>query len=119
MFLCEKKCEIKDMLQPQEMITKIQDVANVSMPRRGRVLLFGSQARGDAHEDSDWDLLILLDKPRIENSDFDTVAYPIIEMGWRMGIAINPLLYTYSDWNKRHFTPFYQNVLKDGIELWH
>lgn len=36
-----------------------------------------------------------------------------------MGIAINPLLYTYSDWNKRHFTPFYQNVLKDGIELWH
>lgn len=107
------------MLQQKEVITKIQDVADVSMPQGSRMLLFGSQARGDAHEESDWDILILLDKPRIENKDFDEVAYPIIEMGWRMGIAVNPLLYTYNDWEKRHFTPFYKNVQKDGIELWH
>lgn len=107
------------MLQQKEIITKIRDVANISMPRGGRMLLFGSQARGDAHEESDWDILILLDKSRIENTDFDEVAYPFIEMGWRMGIAINPLLYTYKEWEKRYFTPFYQNVQKDGIELWH
>lgn len=107
------------MLQPKEVITMIKDVANVSMPQGSRILLFGSQARGDAHEESDWDILILLDKPRIEHTDFDEVAYPIIEMGWRLGIAVNPLLYTYKDWEKRHFTPFYKNVQKDGIELWH
>jgi len=27
-----------------------------------KLILFGSQARGDAHEDSDWDLLVLLNK---------------------------------------------------------
>ena len=29
-----------------------------------QVILFGSQARGDAREDSDWDLLVLLNKGR-------------------------------------------------------
>lgn len=87
--------------------------------RGGRMLLFGSQARGDANNSSDWDILILLNKERIKNADFDAVAYPIVELGWRLGIEINPLLYTYEDWEKRSFTPFYKNVQKDKIELWH
>lgn len=99
-------------------INNIHHVAKQSIPQGGRMLLFGSQARGDAREDSDWDVLILLDKAKIEFNDFDTVAYPFVEMGWKMGVAINPLLYTYSDWEKRKFTPFYKNVEQDGIELW-
>ena len=31
-----------------------------------KVILFGSQARGDAKEDSDWDILILLNKDKVE-----------------------------------------------------
>lgn len=107
------------MYNSNEVITKIKGVANTAIPQGGRVMLFGSRARGDAREDSDWDILILLDKPRIENADFDNVAYPMVEMGWKMGIAINPILYTYADWEKRHFTMFYKNVQKEGIELWH
>jgi len=34
-----------------------------------RAILFGSRARGDARPASDWDILILLDKERIELSD--------------------------------------------------
>ena len=30
-----------------------------------------------------------------------------------------PILYTKSEWQKRHFTPLYQNIAKEGIELWH
>ncbi|MBQ8607152.1 MAG: nucleotidyltransferase domain-containing protein, partial [Bacteroidaceae bacterium] len=100
-------------------IKAIRNVAKKSMPQGGRMLLFGSQARGDADNSSDWDILILLDKERIKNADFDAVAYPIVELGWRLGIEINPLLYTYKDWEKRSFTPFYKNVQKDKIELWH
>ncbi|MDR1199895.1 MAG: nucleotidyltransferase domain-containing protein [Prevotellaceae bacterium] len=30
----------------------------------GRLILFGAQARGDARPDSDWDLLLLHNKPQ-------------------------------------------------------
>ena len=107
------------MIQQSVFINNIHDVARKSIPQGGRMLLFGSQARGDAREDSDWDILILLDKEKIAFEDFDVVAYPFVEMGWKMGVAVNPLLYTYSDWEKRKFTLFYKNVEQDGIELWH
>lgn len=34
-----------------------------------KAYLLGSRARGDARKDSDWDVLILLDKPRITLED--------------------------------------------------
>lgn len=64
------------MLQQKDVIERIQTVAKKSIPVGGRIFLFGSQARGDFHAESDWDILILLNKVRIENSDFDEVAYP-------------------------------------------
>ena len=106
------------MAERYSIITEIRNVAKNSMPQGSRMFLFGSQARGDADESSDWDILILLDKERVKNADFDAVAYPIVELGWRLGIEINPILYTYADWEKRSFTPFYKNIQKDKIELW-
>ena len=69
--------------------------------------LYGSQARGDACADSDWDVLILLDKPKIEDSDYDTISYPLVELGWLKNECISPVLYTMKDWLKYHFTPFF------------
>ena len=48
------------------------------------MILFGSQARGDTRPDSDWDLLVLLDKPKKEESDEDK-AYEFVLMGWKYG----------------------------------
>lgn len=79
--------------------------------------LFGSRARGDAREDSDWDVLILLDKDKVGNADFDEVAYPLVEFGWSIGELVSPKLYTVKDWLKRNFTPFYKNVERDKIAL--
>ena len=86
-------------------------------PVRGRALLFGSRARGDARPDSDWDVLILLDKDSITPSDMDEVGYPLREFGWEADMMINPIMYTEKDWQKRHMTPFYANVMKEGIPL--
>lgn len=79
--------------------------------------MFGSRARGDAHSDSDWDVLILLDKDRITPVDMNEISYPIRELGWEIDQVVNPIMYTMKDWERKSFTPFYKNVISEGIEL--
>ena len=81
-----------------------------------KVYLFGSQARGDARLDSDWDLLVVLDKKGKHNwLDFDQYAFPFEEIGWNHGVAINTLLYTREEWDKGQMFPFHKNVTHEGV----
>ena len=82
-----------------------------------KLILFGSQARGDAREDSDWDLLLLLNKDKITYEDEDKYAYPFAEMGCNYDTYISVKVYTEKEWEKRKITPFYKNVEKEGIEI--
>ncbi|MCD8268770.1 MAG: nucleotidyltransferase domain-containing protein [Parabacteroides sp.] len=82
-----------------------------------KAILFGSRARGDAHVNSDWDILILLDKSKLDATDYDNISYPLVELGWEMNVCISPVMYTLKDWMKYSFSPFFHNVQKDGIEL--
>lgn len=86
-------------------------------PVRGEAILFGSRARGDARETSDWDVLVLLDKERLAASDVDEVSYPIRELGWEIDAVVNPLLYARRDWEGKSHTPFYKNVMAEGVVL--
>ena len=100
------------MKQTQEYIlSEIKKTLQIVAPS-AKAMLFGSRARNDAREDSDWDILIL-----IEKEDFDSIAYPLIELGWNIGEMINPVLYTFSDWKKRSFTIFHKNVEEEGIAI--
>ena len=46
------------------------------MPKDAKVILFGSRARRDAKADSDWDILVLLNKDKIDEQDHDNYTYP-------------------------------------------
>ena len=88
------------------------------MPSSGvRVILFGSQARGDSNEASDWDLIVFMDKDKLEETDHDIYSYPLFELGWEIDAQIHPLLYTFKDWQSRSFSPFYKNVEREGMTL--
>lgn len=106
-------------MKQERVITNIREYAARVLPSGANIILFGSQARGDSNDRSDWDLLILLDhKGSVDIAERGEYIMPIYMLGAELGIDINPVIYTQSDWHKRSFTPFYKNVIRDGICIW-
>lgn len=55
----------------EKTILQIRNTAKSTIPSGSKAILFGSRARGDTHQDSDWDILILLDKDHLDQTDYD------------------------------------------------
>jgi len=100
-----------------EITNKLSEIVHHAAPS-AKVILYGSEARGDARKDSDIDLLILLDTDKITFEDQKKINYPLYNLEIETGITISPLLLTRKNWENRPFnTPFYINVMNEGIEL--
>ena len=56
-------------MERSQVIENIRQVAASVLPKGSTLYLYGSRARGDWNDDSDWDLLVLLDKPKKEKGD--------------------------------------------------
>ncbi len=78
------------------MLNHIKQTAASILPKGSVLYLYGSRARGDYHEDSDWDLLLLLDKPKLEHDDFEKYSYPFVLMGWDLGADLSRCVLTTS-----------------------
>ncbi|MDP3434957.1 MAG: nucleotidyltransferase domain-containing protein [Bacteroidota bacterium] len=82
------------------------------------LILYGSYARGDYRDDSDVDLLVLLDQEKITRTDEKRIKYPLYDIEFNTGTIISPLVFSKKDWETRHrITPFYENVNREGQVL--
>lgn len=97
-------------MPPTNFLSQIQQLGKEIIPVDGHLYLYGSRARGDYNPNSDWDLLVLLNKDKEEYSDFDTYSYPFISLGYDYGVSVSAHLYTISQWNTMSFSPFYHNI---------
>lgn len=100
-----------------EVLKSIQKKAESIMPKDAKVILFGSRARRDAKADSDWDILVLLNKDKIDEQDHDNYTYPLWELGWQINQMIHPIVYSMKDWQSKKGSPFYNNVEEEGLQL--
>ena len=81
------------------------------------VILYGSRARGDNHIYSDWDLLILTDY-QIDVETERKFRNELYNIELETGESISVFAYSKDDWqNIQRVTPFYQNVMKEGVKL--
>ncbi len=99
------------------MLDLIKSKAREVMPSGIQAYLYGSRARGEAHPDSDWDILILVETPHVEISLYDTLAYPLTELGWQHGEIIIPVIYSLDEWNHPSSLLFRRNVEQEAIPL--
>lgn len=82
------------------------------------VILFGSHARGQSNQDSDWDILILLDQSNVNRSIEKEYRDQLYDVELEIGEPISTLVYSKADWELNHtVTPLYQNIKKEGIHL--
>ena len=88
-----------------------------ALPPSSSLILYGSRARGDYKDDSDWDLLILLDKEHVSMDDYDRYMIPLSDLGLSVGEDIRAHLYTKKDWASWSGAPFNANVEEDKIVL--
>lgn len=81
-------------------------------------ILYGSEARGDAREDSDIDVLILLEGDKRNLKYEDELAGELYDIELATGILVSPMIMLRKQWENRPFkTPFYINVMNEGIRL--
>ena len=82
------------------------------------VWLYGSRARHDAREDSDWDVLVLSSKASLTFKEEEAFMDHMCDLMVETGQAIQLFAYGKEDWHVRHaVTPFYKNVQSDAIRL--
>ena len=102
-----KKADSKILNQIKKIITEQEPKA--------KIYLYGSRSRGTAKSNSDWDLLILLNKDKISPEDEQKISYPLYDLEFDTGEVISPMIYSEKEWNTKHkITPFYQNVMREG-----
>ena len=103
--------------EKETILSSIRALGAKVLPEGARLILFGSQARNDARDDSDWDLLILLNDRQLPNDTFGAYAYPFVELGWEYGTYFSPKIYTFAEWARRKGTLFYDNIDREGVIL--
>jgi len=99
------------MTIPQQVKEKVKAIDS-----QAEVILFGSRARGDAREDSDWDFLVLLEKP-VSFEEEDIILNTVYKIELEVDEIITPVIENKPHWEMLKVTPFYKNVQQDGIHI--
>ncbi|MDI6760955.1 MAG: nucleotidyltransferase domain-containing protein [Candidatus Brocadiaceae bacterium] len=79
------------------------------------IILFGSRARGDSYPESDYDVLVLVDKETKELSD--KIFNISCEIGWKHNAIIIVFVHEQSCYEREKYEPLFMNIRKEGVHI--
>lgn len=85
--------------------------------RLAQVILFGSQARGDATQDSDIDILIILKDNFNDYQETQKISFFLTHLCLEYDVVITCFFTTLEQFNTKN-NAFFRNIRKEGIVLW-
>src|SRR3989339_1983652 len=91
----------------------------IQVEPEAEVYLFGSRARNDFNEDSDWDLLVLL-PGNVNESRKVNIIGSLLKIELKYNTIFNRIIHSKDYWENNHLlkqSPFYENVQRDSILL--
>jgi predicted nucleotidyltransferase len=88
------------------------EVAKVLGDRLDRVVLFGSRARGDAEEDSDFDFLVIVRTP--DNEDKKKIREITAQLSIERDTVVTALVTSSRDFVEERYFYLHENIQKEG-----
>jgi len=80
-----------------------------------QIILFGSRARGDAYEGSDYDFVVIVTE---RNKDIiDSIREVEVEFINRFDEVSASLIYNEEEWRRRRTLPIGINIEREGIRI--
>jgi len=102
---------------PYDQVTKTlrESLADRLGPHLREVWLFGSRARGDARENSDYDVLILVDEKT--QAVRDRILDVQVEILDRHDALVATILRTEDEWRRSQDYPLARNIAREAIRI--
>ena len=102
-------------MEKQQVLQLVKNAVH-EVDDNAEIILYGSRARGDHHEESDWDFLVLLD----DGENFgvweklrEKLYFKELESGEIFSIISHSKEY----WDKLKLSYFHEEVTKEGITI--
>lgn len=77
------------------------------------IIIFGSRARGDYQEDSDYDVIALVD---VKTRELRDKIYEVTgDLGFAHNVTISIFVYEKERFEKDKYEPLFMNVRREGI----
>ncbi len=100
-----------------ELLERVKQAVHEVEPEAD-IILYGSRARGDAHAESDWDFLILLNGV-VDEARTDAIRHRLYDIEWDCGEVLCSVVRSRQEWNSslHQGTPFAKILREQGIRM--
>ena len=102
--------ESKIVQKVKEAVTKIEPSAEI--------ILYGSRARNDYREGSDWDFFVLVDG-KVDYIRTDKIRHQLHEIEWDTGEVLCAIVRSKGEWEdpQNEIIPLFKNIRLEGIKI--